>query len=449
MKKTMRLPFLSVFCLLVPLFALSATDKNQISNENPPDFNSISVTIGGSFPVTGTFPAFPQERAGQFLTRIYLNAKNQKGASERFQERNIVLKRFTGEKMTIDLFKFQATGDFAFNPYLKNEDLIIIPPENRELNFVSIVGAVIAPKTFSFVEGDRLSDAILFAQGIDPSFDGVTHALINRIDIDGNKEHEDTVAIADNPALHRGDRIKILAEEVLRKDYKVYVDGEVVYPGSVFITRNSTTIRKVIEKVGGFKPSADLNRAELLRGANVFRSTLFTEDYETLLMARMSKISEDDSAVFIADNKLRIQRGNGSINFARIFDEQSNDGNFIVKSGDYIMIPEKVDLVYVFGQVNAPGYIPLVKGKPVSYYLQNAGGVGTTAQKEIFLIKGKTRAWIDVSKDGSYTVESGDYIWAPKKPIRHLNYYLQQIGFLASIITSLATLILLFVQFSR
>jgi polysaccharide biosynthesis/export protein len=445
MAKTIRFPFLFAIGLLIPLSVLSATETKELPSENPPDFRSISVSISGSFVVTGTFPASPQERISQFLTRTYLRVNSE----VRFAERNIILKRFTGETIPIDLLKFKATGDFSFNPYLKNEDLIIIPPNNLDLNFISIEGAVMAPKTFLYVEGDRLLDALLFAQGIDPSFGPVTKALINRIGTDGNKEQEDTAIIADNPVLHRGDRIKILAEDVLRKDYKVFIDGEVAHPGPVFITRNTTTIRTVVEKAGGLKPTADLNRAELIRGANVFRSTIFTEDFETLLMGRMSKISEEDSAAFIVDNKLRIMRGNGSVNFAKIFDEKSNDGTFIVKSGDYIVIPEKVDLVYVFGQVNFPGYIPLISGKPVAYYLENAGGIGITAKSEVYLIKGKTRTWIEVNKVKSYAVESGDYIWVPKKPIHHLNFYLQQIGFLASIITSLATLILLFAQFNR
>jgi protein involved in polysaccharide export with SLBB domain len=438
-----------VFYLTTFHSVLWATDTKALPYENPPDFKSISVTIGGSFVVTGTFPAFPQERVSQFLTRIYLNAKSLKDVPGQFSQRNIILKRFNGEKIPIDLLRFETTGDFASDPYLKNEDLIIIPPNNLEFNFISIEGAVIAPTTFQYVEGDKLSDAVLFAQGIDPSFDNVTKALINRIDINGNKELEDTVSISDNPVLHRGDRIKILAEDMLRKDYKVYVDGEVVHPGLIFITRNSTTVRKVIEKAGGFKPSADLNRAELIRGANVFRSTLFTEDFETLLMGRMSRISVEDSAIFIVDNKLRIRRGNGSVDFNRILDDKWNDGNFIVKSGDYIIIPEQVNLVYVFGQVNSPGYVPYAKGEPATYYIQNAGGTGISAKSEIYLIKGKTRTWVEINKTKSYTIESGDYIWVPKKPVRNLNYYLQQIGFVASIITSMATMILLFYQFRR
>ncbi len=351
--------------------------------------------------------------------------------------------------MPVDLLKFQMTGDFAYNPYLKNGDVIIIPPFALDINFVSIEGAVTGPTTFQFVEGDRLSDAILFGQGLDPSYQSVTKALINRINSDGNGEQEDTVTISDNPKLFRGDRIKILADDDQRKDYKVYVDGEVIHPGTVFITRNTTTLRKVIEKAGGFKPSADLNRAEIIRGANVFRSTLFTEDFENLLMGRMSNISLEDSAAFMVDNKLRISRGNGAVDFNKVFDENSTDGAFIVKTGDYILIPEKVDLVYVFGQVNSPGYIPYLSGKDAKYYIEKAGGVGMTAKNEIYLIKGKTRNWLQIKENKANPIESGDYIWVPKKPIHHLNYYLQEIGFLATIVTGLATVILLFSQIHK
>jgi protein involved in polysaccharide export with SLBB domain len=436
-------------CLLVSFARVLAAEPRPFSNEDAPDLKSISVTIGGSFLVTGTFPASPQERVDQFLTRTCVNAQYGKDVSFQFSKRNIVLIRSPKEIIPVDLLKFQLTGDFVFNPYLKNGDVIVIPPHNIDINFVSIEGAVAGPATFQFVDGDRLSDAILFAQGIDPSYQGVTKALINRLNSEGNKEQEDTIAISDNPKLFRGDRIRVLAEDDQRKNYTVLVDGEVVHPGAVFITRSSTTLRKVIEKTGGFKPSADLNRAEVIRGANVFRSALFSEDFENLLMGRMSKISLEDSAAFMVDNKLRILRGNGGVDFNKVFDENATDGSFIVKSGDYILIPEKVDLVYVFGQVNSPGYIPYLKGQNFNYYIQKAGGVGITAKHEIYLIKGKTRNWIQLDKNSSNPIESGDYIWIPKKPTHQLNYYLQEVGFLASIITSLATVILLFSQFHK
>jgi hypothetical protein len=108
-----------------------------------------------------------------------------------------------------------------------------------------------------------------------------------------------------------------------------------------------------------------------------------------------------------------------------------------------------VELVYVFGQVNSPGFVKYQKGEHIGYYLQKAGGIGITAKSEIYLIKGKTRAWKRISKDDKIDIEPSDYIWVPKKPVRYFSYYLQQIGTFTSILGSVATLILLFIQFTK
>lgn len=425
----------------------------------PSDANSISVTIGGAFSATGTYSASPNDRVNQFLTRItkainISNANKDNIVSDAFSKRNIVLKRFSGENIVVDLLKFEVTGDYKYNPLLKNDDILLIPPLNLEKNFIAINGAVNSPKTFQFVDGDKLSDAIIFAQGINPIYTTPDSAIISRLSYNGEKEDVITVSISADPALQRADRIRIIAPETERIDYKVLISGEVNYPGSVSITKNNTTIRDIIQKAGGFKDNADLGRAEIIRGANVFRSTLFTEDFENSLMSRMSRLNKDDSLPFVIDNKLRFSRGTGTVDFNKIFDDTFNDGKFIIKNGDYIFIPEKLNLVYVFGQVNFPGYVDFVNGKELNFYLQKAGGLGITAKNEVYLIKGKTRNWISLKNQGKnherlYSIEPGDYIWVPKKPIRSFDYYLQKTGAVAAVFTGVMTILVLLIQVTR
>lgn len=417
------------------------------------DANSISVTIGGAFATTGTYYASPNDRVDQFFTRI-ANAIKTNSLSDSISKRNIVLKRVTGENIVVDLLKFEFTGDFKYNPLLKNDDVLIIPPVNPEQNFIAINGAVNSPKSFPFVEGDKLSDAIIFAQGINPVFTTPDSAIISRLSYNGEKEDVIPVLISDDPALQRADRIRILAPESERIDYKAFISGEVQYPGWVSITKNTTTIRDIIQKAGGFKEKADLGRAEIIRGANVFHSTLFTEEFENSLMSRMSRLNKDDSLPFLIDNKLRFSRGTGTVDFSKINDDAFDDGRFIIKNGDYIFIPEKLNLVYVFGQVNSPGYIEFVKGNDFSYYLNKAGGVGIAAKNKVFLIKGKTRAWISLTKQKSSDVdreniEPGDYIWVPKKPTRDFDYYLQKTGAIASVFSGVMTIIVIFIQVTK
>jgi hypothetical protein len=75
--------------------------------------------------------------------------------------------------------------------------------------------------------------------------------------------------------------------------------------------------------------------------------------------------------------------------------------------------------------------------------------MGMTAKKDVYLIKGKTRSWIRVKKSTEIDIEPSDFIWVPKKPVHYFSYYLQQVGTFTSILGSIATLVLLFIQFTK
>jgi len=437
--------------------------KSDFNFDSTPRQNTISVTIGGDFIATGTFPAVIGERVDQFVTRIFNAAKSERvgttaSAEQKeivfrqladFTKRDLRIKRVNGQTVTIDLQKYRLTGDYLQNPYLQNDDVILFPFNERERNFIFITGAVNQTSRFQFVEGDKLEDAILFAGGLDKGFDKITTSEISRLDATGEKEDKFIVNISDNPPLKRGDRITILGDETFRRDYTVTVAGEVYRPGTITISKGSTSLRDVIEKVGGFLPSADLTRAELIRGANVFKSTLFSEELDHFLMNRMAAINQEDSLSLLIDNKLRFIRGNGVIDFTTVLDTSSAASKFSVRNGDYINIPEKLNLVYVFGQVYDPGYIPFSTGKGVDYYITKAGEKGQNAKDEIYLIKGKSRSWTKIDKDVSYNIEPGDFIWLPKEPVRTFSYYLDRVTAISSIVTALATVLLLVIQFKK
>jgi len=171
---------------------------------------------------------------------------------------------------------------------------------------------------------------------------------------------------------------------------------------------------------------------------------LFDPETNVLQMQRMADIIPEDSVVFIADNKLRLSSAQGGVDFTKIFVDSLSDGNFIVKDGDVIVIPEKTNLVYVYGQVMNPGYIEYKPGAKYDYYIKKTGGLGNRAKSEIYLIKGKSNAWIDMTDTDDYKIESGDFIWVPKDVPRNFDFYLKRTAQIASIIAATATVILIF-----
>lgn len=475
--------------LLVCLFLFTMnivwaqTERNERNSNSLLLSSSISITIGGAFVVNGSFPALPTERLDQFITRTYSEVKTElakdpalanesalmKDKKLNFALRDIKLKRATGEEFSIDLKKFRLNGDFKNNPYLKNDDVIIFPPLDMDRNFVSIFGAVNKPVKFQFVEGDKFSDAIEFAQGVSNAYEKIEGYEITRLSYDGNSEQVLKYTIDQNMSLQQGDRIRVVADETSKKDFKVLVLGEVNRPGTVSITKNNTTLKEVINKAGGFKPTADLRIAELIRGSSIYsefskqiqalasereeeamnilwRTLIQPEEEDDLLMQRMSYLAEEDTIYFKVDDKMRLYRGNASINFTDLTDPQSEASNYLVKDGDLIIIPEKNDMIYVFGQIPMTGFIKYQEGKDYQFYINQAGGYGQEAKDEVFVIKGRTRNWLSTDENKNIKIEPGDYIWVPKKAPKTFKYYLDRISAVMGVVGSIATVILLVVS---
>ena len=217
-------------------------------------------------------------------------------------------------------------------------------------------------------------------------------------------------------------------------------------PGFIPIKKEYTNLKEVINKAGGFTEHADLNNAQVLRGVNVFKSIAFSEEIEKLLMMRMSTLISDDSIYFRIDEKLRFLRGNANVDFTRL--EEVSDTSFILKDGDIIYAPSKIDLIYVYGQVSEPSYVKYEKGKNLDFYLGKAGGLGETASGDVYVVKGKTRTWISADEiiEKNIEIEPGDYIWASKEPVRTFWDHVDQASRIASILGGIATVILLFIQ---
>jgi polysaccharide export outer membrane protein len=471
--------YILVFVLLLSVQLLSQSDEKDNSTKFM-STGGISVTIGGDFIITGSYPASITERVDPFITRMFNNARNNiytqlpkepefiekaKKDIESYSLRNIILKRSNGEELKLDLLKFRKTGDFSQNPYLKNDDVIIFPPADLERNFFSITGAINKPGKYHFRDGDKLSDAIELAQGINKAYQNVTKAEINRLSYSGANLEVIPVDINSDYELQRGDQIVIVASETQKRDFSVKVYGEVNHPREIYITKNSTTVGDVINKAGGLTEFASTKNVRLLTGRSfrllgemlygvntdehpelmMEKSGQVSEmivDVEKAMMYRMSNLTLEDTSYFFLENQLRVLTEGSLLNLTK-----QEDLDRAVNDYDVIIVPKKQNTVYVFGQVPNIGNVSYVPGKDVFYYVNHAGGMGEYAQDEekIMVIKAGSRQWIQPSET-SVTIEEGDYIYVPRDPSYSFNYFLNVVSSYVSIVGSVATVILLMLQ---
>jgi polysaccharide export outer membrane protein len=355
---------------------------------------------------------YPQDTLEAKRVRPMLNVVN---------FRKIQLRR-NGVVINVDLRKYFATGDDRYNPYLLEGDWIVL--QRRDPNsFVSIYGAVNKPGLYEFVEGDKLTDIIKIAGGTLESAD-IERVEISRLDEQGKIKQKIYVnlknilnGLAEDVSLERNDRIFVPEERTLKQDYKVTVTGEVKYPGTYPISRNGTMLSQIL-KEARLTEYSDVQNVLVINGGADNPIAVRIDTLLPLLLLKNFVFPSSDSLYFSYEVDLLKSLKFNSIDVEKVI---SGAEDYELQDGDLIYVPPKNNFVYVFGQVNSPGFVSYEKGKDYRYYISKAGGFTQFARKEdVKVIKRKTFTWNDAD---DVEIEPGDYIFVPKKIVREPIYY--------------------------
>jgi polysaccharide export outer membrane protein len=355
---------------------------------------------------------YPQDTLEAKRVRPMLNVVN---------FRKIQLRR-NGVVLNVDLRKYFATGDDRYNPYLLEGDWIVL--QRRDPNsFVSIYGAVNKPGLYEFVEGDKLTDIIKIAGGTLESAD-IERVEISRLDEQGKIKEKIYVnlknilnGLAEDVSLERNDRIFVPEERTLKQDYKVTVTGEVKYPGTYPISRNGTMLSQIL-KEARLTEYSDVQNVLVINGGADNPIAVRIDTLLPLLLLKNFVFPSSDSLYFSYEVDLLKSLKFNSIDVEKVI---SGAEDYELQDGDLIYVPPKNNFVYVFGQVNTPGFVSYEKGKDYRYYISKAGGFTQFARKgDVKVIKRKTFTWNDAD---DVEIEPGDYIFVPKKIVREPIYY--------------------------
>jgi protein involved in polysaccharide export with SLBB domain len=413
---------------------------------------SVVVTVTGSVLFTGTIVLSATDRvekAIQEANRAEQTRKEDVGQVQRARStRNITLRRRDGTTSRVDLKMYYATKDDSKNPYLREGDIIFVPSVNLTRNVIGVYGEVNSPGTIEFVQGDSITDAVKLAFGF-TRFSLPDTVELSRLGPQGETmttRRVDLQAILDgkmpNIALESGDRIVVKPRIDLREDFKVYVGGEVLYPGFYPITKNRTRVSEVIRSAGGFTEFAWLGGTELYH-----RATRQEDITLERLTSLRSGVSPEDSANYLVETELRLQKEVVNVDFDKLFSHGDSTQDVIVRDGDYVSVPSKRPTIYVFGQVVSAGHVPFVEGEKLAYYVGKAGGYTDRAREDdVRVVKAKTKQWLDPRET---VIEEGDYIWVPKVVERPFGYYMNTIGQTASVIAVAVSIVLLVIQINK
>ena len=317
-----------------------------------------------------------------------------------------------------------------------------------EGRFIGVQGAVQFPGVFEYIEGDDLETAIQLIRGV-TSVANMDSIMISRMDPSATKMKNWYVNYeADKKMkLEPNDRVYIFPYSDSRRDFRVQLLGEVVRPGSYPITLNTTRLSDIIRESGGLLPNSYLPTSEIYRKLDTFFiQTKNRDTLENVYTRRLNDIVSNKEEKESFDQDLLYKIGRVNVDFEKLY-EGDKSQDIILKDKDVIFIADNRKEVYVYGQVNKPGFVPFKKGADASYYIDAAGGYGERADKdEIRVIKFKTREWLEPDEA---TIQSSDFVYVPRVIKRDFAYDIDLISKVAGVIVSVITLTILVIQSQR
>ena len=306
------------------------------------------------------------------------------GPSEIGSFRSIDLIRNGNKIESIDLYESLIYGKTIFNTRLRSGDMVFVNPVK---NLVSLNGAFKRPGEYEFLEGEKGSIALEFANGISAFADTNTIKL-ERI-VNGRVAQIPIIGIHGLSELVFNDSDILFVREYPFR--KVEIRGAVQNPG-VYLMNEGDNMFDAIAKSGGYTinayPFGGVYQSKEAHEINEMAAEELYQDYlDELINLSQSNISNppilsEESVAITEDLKELDVTGRVIADF--INTEQTDP--ILVKDGDIIIIPEITNQVYVYGEIASEGAALFSQGLDAEYYINKKGGIKKTGDKKAIYV---------------------------------------------------------------
>ncbi|SEI54589.1 protein involved in polysaccharide export, contains SLBB domain of the beta-grasp fold [Dyadobacter koreensis] len=161
----------------------------------------------------------------------------------------------------------------------------------------------------------------------------------------------------------------------------VFLEGEILVPGSYTIINKSDKISDIIKRSGGLTELAYPEGATLLRRTfvkNITAPTDFIEEEATQESIKEGKITGDQP---------NVREESIGIKLSSIMKNPGSFEDLVVQEGDIIRIPKRLETVQVTGEVLYPTTVKYGKGLSFIDYISHSGGFTTKSLRKSSYIK--------------------------------------------------------------
>ncbi|MED5426628.1 MAG: SLBB domain-containing protein [Candidatus Neomarinimicrobiota bacterium] len=320
---------------------------------------------------------------------------------QELSNRNLVLIR-KQDSIKIDLARFGISGKNDHNPYLQQEDILVIPLRRH---LIGIYGGVKIPGKYEYVFGEFLSDLIQIAGGLRPDADpekieitrynGPTEKFSFTVEFQESKDVQ----------LNPEDHVMVQYAKQYKRQEIVYITGEVVHPGVYSILPGQTTIGNILAKASGYTDRSDSSKITI-NNRDIYE--IPDRELERILLIPEENRSTSERAYI----KARMMTQKGALETNSIIQAQYIK-DFLVAKNDIIHVPENFDYVEILGAVKRPGRYPFIQSYLYDNYIEIAGGITSNATRNKFVIKAGTGQRLPAKNKTK--IDTGDIIFIAER----------------------------------
>lgn len=225
------------------------------------EIRTIKVNIIGEVKVPGTYAL---NALSTVLNGLYAcGGPNQNGSF-----RNIKVVRKGKQIAIYDIYDFLTKGSEQGNVYLKDQDVILVPPYQ---NHVEVIGAVKREGIYETRDGETMDDLSQYFGGFDPNA-YKENIVVERIN--GTKREVKEVSLSNSNKFEIKSGDKIIVKKLSNLFHnRISIGGAVYQPGN-YAFEQGVSVSDLIEKAGGITESAFLDRAIVFRKEKNDRKSL-------------------------------------------------------------------------------------------------------------------------------------------------------------------------------
>mgnify|MGYP001294182749 FL=1 len=338
------------------------------------------------------------------------------GPSEQGSFRKIDLIRDGEIVETTDLYEIFIFGKASFGKNLRSGDTVFIHPA---LNINGIYGGVKRSGEYELKDNESADDLIVFANGFTPDSDKksiILEQLIDGIIIDSQLSYQNL----EQYDLNDGENIYVRRFPIRT----VSISGAVNNPG-IYRINDGDGIKEIIERSGGYLSNA-YPFGGILENEGALEANLYARDelYRGFLntIIRNSRALQDSSLNTIGPLLTQLRESPVSGRVTTQFDLDLIESDINLQDGDTIFIPEKINHLYVFGEVANQGSVSFNPNKGIDFYFESKGGLLEDADLEnVFILYpngiSKRIKRKNLFRDGNDVIDiyPGSIIFVPRK----------------------------------